>query len=173
MPDKRLAGQRPFLGYKVKHKEVEIPHLSAYELKLLEKKVLTIDRLSIVKDLFIFSCYTGLAYIDSSMLTPDNIEIGIDGRKWLFKNRQKTDIASRIPLLPAALAIIEKYKDHPKVCLSGKLLPMLSNQKVNAYLKEIADVCGIKKEITFHVARHTFATTALVQERFFIALISP
>ncbi|MEJ7678027.1 MAG: site-specific integrase [Segetibacter sp.] len=93
------------------------------------------------------------------MLTPDNIIIGMDGKKWLVKNRQKTDIASRIPLLPSALAIIEKYRDHPKVCLSGKSLPMLSNQKINAYLKEIADVCGIKKEITFHVARHTFATT--------------
>lgn len=149
----------PFLGYKVKHKDVEIPHLSAHELKLLEKKSFTIDRLSTVKDIFIFSCYTGMAYIDSSMLTPDNIIIGMDGKKWLVKNRQKTDIASRIPLLPSALAIIEKYKDHPKVCNTGKLLPMLSNQKVNAYLKEIADVCGIKKEITFHVARHTFATT--------------
>jgi len=135
----------PFMGYKVKHKDVEIPHLSAYELKVLGNKAFTIDRLAIVKDIFIFSCYTGMAYVDSSMLTPDNIIIGMDGKKWLVKNRQKTDIASRIPLLPSALALIEKYRDHPKVCNSGKLLPMLSNQKVNAYLKEIADVCGIKK----------------------------
>ena len=147
------------MGYKVKHKDVEIPHLSPSELKVLENKTFAIDRLSIVKDIFIFSCYTGMAYVDSSMLTPDNIIVGIDGKKWLAKNRQKTDIASRIPLLPSALALIEKYRDHPKVCNSGKLLPMLSNQKVNAYLKEIADVCGIKKEITFHVARHTFAIT--------------
>lgn len=149
----------PFLGYKVKHQEVNKPPLSAFELKLVEKKVLSIERLSIVKDLFIFSCYTGLAYIDSFTLTPDHIQIGIDGKKWLMKDRQKSDIPSRIPLLPPAIAIIKKYENHPKVCNSGKLLPELSNQKVNAYLKEIADLCGIKKEITFHVARHTFATT--------------
>lgn len=93
------------------------------------------------------------------MAVPDNVEIGIDGKKWLIKKRQKSDIPARLPLLPQALAIIEKYKNHPKVCNSGKLLPMLSNQKVNSYLKEIADSCGIKKELTFHVARHTFATT--------------
>jgi len=149
----------PFLGYKVKNKYVEAPHLSAYELKLLEKKVFTIERLATVKDLFVFSCYTGYAYIDSFMAVPDNVEIGVDGKKWLIKNRQKSDIPSRLPLLPPALAIIEKYKNHPKVCNSGKLLPVLSNQKVNSYLKEIADLCGIKKELTFHVARHTFATT--------------
>lgn len=149
----------PFLGYKLNHKEVEIPHLSTHELKVLENKVFSIERLSNVKDMFIFSCYTGMAYVDSSMLTHDNIVIGVDGKKWLVKNRQKTNIASRIPLLPTALNIIEKYRSQPKVCNTGKLLPILSNQKVNAYLKEIADLCGIKKEITFHVARHTFATT--------------
>lgn len=149
----------PFLNYKVKHQDVNKPPLSAHELKVIEKKVLSINRLSIVKDLFIFSCYTGVAYIDSFTLTSDHIQIGVDGKKWLMKDRQKSDIPSRVPLLPPALAIIEKYKNHPKVCISGKLLPVLSNQKVNAYLKEIADVCGIKKELTFHVARHTFATT--------------
>ena len=100
-----------------------------------------------------------MAYADSAKLTPANIEIGIDGKKWLSKNRQKTNVPSRVPLLPQALAIIVKYKDHPKVCNSGKLLPVLSNQKVNSYLKEIADTCGFQKNITFHVARHTFATT--------------
>jgi site-specific recombinase XerD len=149
----------PFFGFKVKHKDAEIPHLSSAELKILEEKTFSIDRLTHVKDIFLFSCYTGLAYADSAKLTPTNIEIGIDGKRWLSKNRQKTNVLSRIPLLPQALDIIEKYKDHPKVCNSGKLLPVLSNQKVNSYLKEIADSCGFQKNITFHVARHTFATT--------------
>lgn len=149
----------PFFGFKVKHKDAEIPHLSASELKILEDKTFSIDRLTHVKDIFLFSCYTGMAYADSAMLTPANVEIGIDGKRWLSKNRQKTNVPSRVPLLPQALAIIEKYKDHPKVCNSGKLLPVLSNQKVNSYLKEIADTCGFQKNITFHVARHTFATT--------------
>ena len=100
-----------------------------------------------------------MAYADATRLTSANIEIGIDGKRWLSKNRQKTNVPSRVPLLSQALSIIEKYKDHPKVCNSGKLLPVLSNQKVNSYLKEIADACGFKKNITFHVARHTFATT--------------
>jgi site-specific recombinase XerD len=149
----------PFLGFKVKHKDADIPHLSAAELKIMEDKIFTIDRLAQVKDIFLFSCYTGLAYADSARLTQANIEIGMDGKKWLSKNRQKTDVPSRLPLLSQALAILDKYKDHPKVCNSGKLLPFLSNQKANAYLKEIADACGIRKNITFHVARHTFATT--------------
>ena len=149
----------PFIGFKVKHKDAEIPHLSDAELKILEEKEFEIDRLEHVKDIFLFSCYTGFAYADAAKLTPTNIEIGIDGKKWISKNREKTNVSSRIPLLPQALAIIEKYKDHPKVSNSGKLLPVLSNQKVNSYLKEIADSCGFQKNITFHVARHTFATT--------------
>lgn len=151
--------KNPFLAYKVKHIDPDIPHLTEHELATLEAKEFTNERLSLVKDLFVFSCYTGLAYVDASKLTKDNIHIGIDKNKWIMKNREKTDVASRVPLLPPALAIIEKYKDHPKNCNAGTLLPVLSNQKINAYLKEIADVCGINKEITFHVARHTFATT--------------
>jgi integrase len=84
---------------------------------------------------------------------------GVDGSFWIFTNRQKTDTSSRIPLLPPAQAIIEKYKDFPGCCDSGHVLPVLSNQKMNAYLKEIADCCGISKNLTFHIARHTFATT--------------
>jgi site-specific recombinase XerD len=92
-------------------------------------------------------------------LTPDDLIKGIDGEIWIFTIRTKTDIASRIPLLPPALAIIEKYKDNPLVKSKGKILPTLSNQKMNAYLKEITACCGIKKDLTFHCARHTFATT--------------
>lgn len=111
------------------------------------------------RDIFLFSCCTGLAYIDTQKLTHENINLGLDGNKWIFTKRQKTKTTSNIPLLPQAEDIIEKYKEH-KTCLnSGKLLPVLSNQKMNAYLKEIADLCGINKELTYHIARHTFATT--------------
>jgi site-specific recombinase XerD len=149
----------PFARYKVKHIDPQVPYLSADELQRVENKVFAIERLALVKDLFLFSCYTGLAYIDAACLTPDHLVVGVDGKQWINKNRQKTDVSSRIPLLSPALAILEKYKDHPQTSSSGRLLPMMSNQKVNAYLKEIADLCGIKKEVTFHVARHTFATT--------------
>jgi len=92
-------------------------------------------------------------------LTLDNISIGINGHSWIYTHRQKTETASRIPLLEIPAEIIEKYSNHPRCVNEKKLLPVLCNQKVNAYLKEIADVCGIKKELTFHIARHTFATS--------------
>ncbi len=149
----------PFFGYKMTQKEVIRQYLTETELKTLADKKFVIDRLSQVRDVFLFSCYTGLAFIDVFQLTPDNIGIGVDGNQWIFTSRQKTDTPSRIPLLPQAKAIIEKYKDHPKCINENKVLPILSNQKMNAYLKEIADMCEINKPLTFHIARHTFATT--------------
>ena len=107
----------------------------------------------------IFSCYTGLAYIDVMRLTPDNIRIGMDGEKWLFTQRQKTLNPVRVPILDKAQEIIDKYKNHPRSKVNGTLFPNISNQKLNSYLKEIADLCGITKNLTFHLARHTFATT--------------
>ena len=149
----------PFSNYKAKVKEVVRDFLSEAEIEQMINKEFVSDRLEIVRDIFVFSCFTGLAYIDVKQLTLDNISLGIDGDKWIFKNRQKTDTASKIPLLPMAQEIIDKYTEHP-VCKNEKrLLPILTNQKMNAYLKEIADVCGIKKDLTFHIARHTFATT--------------
>jgi integrase len=156
---KNWLQKHPFLGYKLKTKQTERPYLSEIELKNLEAKEFTIERLAHVRDMFVFSCYTGLAFVDVSNLTKDSITIGIDGERWIYTSRQKTKTSSRIPLLPPALAIIEKYKDHPQACNKMKLLPIPSNQKANAYLKEIADLCEIKKQLTFHVARHTFATT--------------
>ena len=133
--------------------------MSTEEIETMMNKKFVSNRLEIVRDIFVFSCFTGLAYIDVKQLTPNHISFGIDGDKWIFKNRQKTDTASKIPLLPIALSIVNKYASHP-ICLNeDRLLPILSNQKMNAYLKEIADVCGINKELTFHIARHTFATT--------------
>ena len=129
------------------------------ELQAIQEKDFSITRLDHIRDIFIFSCYTGLAYVDIKNLTTNNIAIGIDGKKWIYTHRQKTKTPSRIPLLPPALSVIEKYSGHPVTLANKRLLPVPSNQKVNAYLKEIADVCGINKDLTFHCARHTFATT--------------
>jgi len=149
----------PFAKYKQHFDKVERFYLTKEELSAIEKKKFTIERLQMVKDLFLFSCYTGLAYIDTMNLTAGNIVKGIDGNDWLFTRRQKTDTDVRIPLLPQAEELIKKYQDHPKAINHGTLFPVISNQKTNAYLKEIADLCNINKAITFHIARHTFATT--------------
>jgi site-specific recombinase XerD len=149
----------PFVNYKSKMKEVIREFLTEKEVEDIINKEFASERLELVRDIFIFSCFTGLAYIDVQQLTTDNIALGIDGDKWIFKNRQKTDTASKIPLLPMAQEIINKYENHPVCKNENRLLPILSNQKMNAYLKEIADVCGINKDLTFHIARHTFATT--------------
>jgi site-specific recombinase XerD len=149
----------PFAKYKQHFDKVERFYLTKEELSAIEKKKFTIERLQMVKDLFLFSCYTGLAYIDTMNLTAGNIVKGIDGNDWLITSRQKTDTNVRIPLLPQAEELIKKYQDHPKAINHGTLFPVISNQKTNAYLKEIADLCNINKAITFHIARHTFATT--------------
>lgn len=149
----------PFVKYKAKLKEVERAFLSEEELQTILDKEFAKERLNQVKDIFLFSCFTGLAYSDVKKMSYENIATGIDGEKWLFINRTKTDTTSRVPLLPTALAVLDKYKEHPICRNQKKLLPVLSNQKMNSYLKEIADVCEIPKELTFHIARHTFATT--------------
>jgi site-specific recombinase XerD len=149
----------PFVNYKAKIREVEREFLSQEEIQTIYAKEFITERLNQVKDIFIFACFTGLAYIDVKQLTLSNISIGIDGGKWIFTHRKKTETASRIPLLPIPQELIQKYADHPQCINENKLLPVLSNQKMNSYLKEIADVCGIQKDLTFHIARHTFATT--------------
>lgn len=149
----------PFINYKSKVKEVVREYLDENEIETIVNKDLHVERLGVVRDIFIFSCFTGLAYIDVKQLSADNISIGIDGEKWIFKDRQKTDVESRIPLLPIALEILKKYENHPLCINQNKLLPILTNQRMNSYLKEIATLCKINKELTFHIARHTFATT--------------
>ena len=151
--------KNPFANYKSKVKEVERVYLSEGEIQNIINKDFKTERLSLVRDIFLFSCFTGLAYIDVKNLTKSHISIGIDGDKWIFTHRQKTESASKIPVLPVTQMIIDKYADHPQAINEEKLLPILSNQKMNAYLKEIAGVCEIEKELTFHIARHTFATT--------------
>ena len=149
----------PFVNYKITPKLVDRTFLSEAELETLVNKELKVERIALVRDIFVFSCYTGLSYIDVANLTPNQIAVGMDREKWIFTSRQKTNTPSHIPLLPPAMAIINKYKDHPVAVNKGRLLPILSNQKMNAYLKEIADICELNKELTFHMARHTFATT--------------
>jgi site-specific recombinase XerD len=151
--------RNPFANYKSKVKEVERVYLSEEEIQSITNKDFKNERLSLVRDIFLFSCFTGLAYIDVKNLTKSHISIGIDGDKWIFTHRQKTETASKIPILPVTQMIIDKYENHPQSKNQEKLLPILSNQKMNAYLKEIAGVCKIDKELTFHIARHTFATT--------------
>jgi site-specific recombinase XerD len=151
--------KNPFINYKGKIVEVERAFLSMEEIETMLNKVFVSDRLNLVKDIFLFSCFTGLAYSDVKKLSRKNIAIGVDGDRWIYINRTKTDTRSNIPILPIASFLLEKYEDHPQVVNQEKLLPILSNQKMNSYLKEIADACEINKELTFHIARHTFATT--------------
>lgn len=149
----------PFVRFKSSFEKKRREFLSENELKLLEGFQSSVDRLNIVRDLFLFSCYTGISYVDLNSLTQDNIVLDIDGNQWIETKRKKTKTFLRIPLLSQAKYLINLYKNHHRAVASNTLFPSLSNQKLNSYLKEIADLCGIKKNLTFHVARHTFATT--------------
>lgn len=149
----------PYLNYKPKTKAVHREVLTSEELAMLTKKELPVERLQAVRDTFVFCCYTGLAYVDAFKLKRSELIRGIDNNLWIHTHRQKTDTLSRIPILPIALEIMERYKEHPSCEINDTVLPLLTNQKMNAYLKEIATICGIRKPLTFHIARHTFATT--------------
>jgi site-specific recombinase XerD len=148
----------PFYEVKLKLKDSPRPYLTQEEIDAIIKLENLFPRVEIVRDIFIFSCYTGLAYIDVQKLTTENIRPGVEGKLWIFTKRQKTDVTSNIPILSQAQVIIDKYSDTVQF-RKGKLLPILSNQKMNAYLKEIADLAKINKVLTYHVARHSFATT--------------
>lgn len=152
----------PFELFKCTNKKTRREFLDQEELDILYQKEFTIKRLEEVRDCYLFSCYTGYAYSDAAALTPDDVAIGIDGEKWIIRNRKKTGTTENVPLLPVPQEIIEKYKNHPYCKTHNKLLPMNSNQRYNAYLKEITALCGIKKNLTTHTARHTFATTVLL-----------
>jgi len=149
----------PFVRFKPTMEKTEREFLTESELKSIEDLSPSIERLSVVKDLFVFSCYTGVSYADMIKLTHNNLVPGIDGNQWIMANRNKTGTPFKIPLLPKSENLIAKYQNHPRTQNSGKILPNLSNQRLNSYLKEIADLCGINKNLTFHMARHTFATT--------------
>ncbi|HEY2583242.1 MAG TPA: site-specific integrase [Mucilaginibacter sp.] len=151
--------QNPFINFKFSARAKERTFLTQQELDSITNKKFSVERLSQVRDIFVFCCYTGLCYADVQKLKRSEIAMGIDGEKWIFTSRKKTNTSSRIPLLPVALEILNRYQDHPQCENKNLLLPVLSNQKMNAYLKEIADLCNVIKHLTFHLARHTFATT--------------
>lgn len=164
--------KNPFDQFKMGYKLHDRIYLSKEELGLIEAKQFRLERLAIVKDLFLFQCYTGLAYADMFKLTGREVTTGIDGNKWIITKRKKTDVRSSIPLLSKALQVIEKYNPEYRDNPDTKLLPVFSNQKFNAYLHEIADVCGIKKNLTSHVGRRTFATTVALANGVSIETIS-
>jgi site-specific recombinase XerD len=149
----------PFKSYKITTRETHRNFLMRDELETLREKKIRVQRLDQVRDIFLFSCYTGLSYSDVMSLSPNDISIGIDGEQWIFTKRTKTETTTRVPLLPTARSIIEKYSTRADIINSERVLPKLTNQRLNSYLKELGDICGFKKELTFHCARHTFATT--------------
>jgi site-specific recombinase XerD len=151
----------PIVNYKIRLNKVDRGYLTKEELELIFKKKIEIPRLEHVRDIFVFSCFTGLAYIDGSNLKESNIRTSVDGNLWIMTKRQKTDVNSNIPLLDVPKMILAKYKGKLP---EGKILPISSNQKMNAYLKEIGDMCEIQKNLTFHLARHTFATTITLSQ---------
>jgi site-specific recombinase XerD len=159
--DNRWVTHNAFNGYRISLKEVERGYLIQEEIDKLLVKHFPIPRLELTKNLFIFSCYTGLAYIDVSNLKRKHIELKYAGNNRIIKiKRAKTGVESIIPLFRPAEDIIHKWNPNwEKLSAEENLLPKLSNQKLNSYLKEVADICGITKNLTFHIARHTFATT--------------
>jgi len=160
--DLGLILSNPLAAFKCSYQHPDRDKLTMDEITILRNKDL-VARLDTTRDVFLFCCFTGYAYLDVYNLTPQNIITGIDGNKWIIKAREKTKSLEQIPLLPVALGIVEKYKDHPACINRNTLLPVNSNQRYNGYLKEIADICGIKKHLTTHTARHTFATTVTLE----------
>ena len=150
--------KNPFVNIRFHEQEVHKEFLTKEELETLRTKKFDIPRLDLVRDVFLFQCWTGLAFIDVSELTEEHIIPDNEGNLWIRKARQKTKVMCNIPLLDVPLQILDKYKDHPFCQKKGTLLPVLANQKMNSYLKEISDCCGIKKNLTTHTARHTFST---------------
>ena len=151
--------KNPFIGYKSKIEKIDVRFLTNQQLKKIQSKEFISQRLCIVKDIFVFCCFTCLAYIDIKNLTKQKICVGIDGGLWIKTKRGKTKIEVSIPLLSEAQEILKRYEEHPKCIDQNIVLPVLSNQKINEYLKEIGALCEIDFDITFHTARHTFATT--------------
>ena len=160
----------PFAKFNLKFKKSERAYLNDNELHTIEDHHFDRVTLEQTRDVFVFSCYTGLSWIDVKNLNRDHIVTGFDGRKWIFTAREKNDIPVKIPILPTAHKILSKYSE--KMRYANSLLPVYSNQKINDYLKEIAEKTDIKKKLTFHVARHTFATTVTLSKGIPIETVS-
>jgi len=161
----------PFATIKFHFDEVDMDFLTEEELDTVLKKQFTIERIQQVKDVYLFCCFTGLAFVDVKNLSYSEIE-DINGKLWIKKRRQKTKNWCNIPLLEPAVQIMNKYKNHPVCIKNNRVLPVLTNQKMNAYLKEIADLCGIDKKLSTHTARHTFATTVTLSNHVSIEVVS-
>ena len=151
----------PFAQVHFHFEPVEREFLEKQELKAMLNKEITITRLAQVRDIFCFCCLTGLAFTDVQQLKAEHLVVDIHGKIWIRKARQKTKNMCNIPLLDEAQKILDRYRDHPYCQTRGVLLPVCSNQKMNSYLKELADICGIRKNLSTHCARHTFATLTL------------
>lgn len=149
----------PFALYVLKYEEFDCPFLEQFELDAMVKLSISEKSMRLVRDVFVFSCYTGLCYIEVKNLNKKSMATGIDGEKWIMVRRQKSNTPVKLPLLDEAKAILEKYADYPCEQNNYSLLQVFSDQKINGYLKKIAKLCEIDKNLTFHVARHTFATT--------------
>ena len=161
----------PFKLFKGKITKTQKKPLTKAEMRILENKDFENERLSTIRDIFLFQCYTGLAYIDAFQLKKHDIKEGNDGRLWIMSFRQKSKSVTDIPLLPKALEILNKYKSHP-VCLQrNAVLPVKSNQKMNAYLKEIAAICNIGSTLNTHKARRTFASTVTLNNGVPISIV--
>lgn len=154
-----LISHNPYSSFKVSRNETHRDYLTIQELEQIRNKQINTFRMETIRDIFIFACYTGLGYAELKKLNNTHIQQGNDGGEWIVIDRTKTDIRCRIPLLPQVKAILQKYENFPLTQNSWKLLPVHSNQKMNEYLKELAGICGISKNLTMHVARHTFATS--------------
>jgi integrase/recombinase XerD len=155
--------QDPFIDYKLSFKRYKRKKLDLTELTKIEKQIFSNQSIAYVKDLFLFSCYTGLAYADVMALKPENLEKDSEAKLWCKIYRQKSDEFAAVPLLSIAIEIIQKYADHPKALNRGTVFPYTSNQEVNRCLKIIGEVCGITKYMSFHLARHTFATAVTLK----------
>ncbi|WP_320168125.1 site-specific integrase [Mangrovibacterium marinum] len=162
----------PFASYKFKLLPVDAVYLTSKELEIIRSKKISVERISQVRDVFIFCCFTGLAFSDVKTLKKEHVSKDSDGIDWIHKKRKKTNQMSTIYLFDAAKEILRKYENHPEVIKEGMLLPVISNQKMNAYLKEIADLCGIQKSISTHTARHTFATTVTLENNIPLEVVS-
>ncbi|NRT14943.1 integrase [Flavobacterium sp. 28A] len=161
--DNEVILKDPFKNFKGKKSKIIKKPLSTQELYELERHYFSTERLNVVRDVFVFQCYTGLAYIDVYQLKKTDIKVGIDKQAWIMSERQKTGSSTNVPLLPQALKIIEKYKDHPLCLQRGTVLPVASNQKMNEYLKEIALLCAFPFTLNTHMARRTFGSTVTLQ----------
>ena len=152
----------PFILYDKKIKVKAAIYLNEEELTAIENLEFTTKRLDVVRDIFIFGCYTGYAPVDIQKLSHADIVRQSDGLDWIITNRTKTGVQSNVPILPKAKEIIEKYKNHPECSESEFLLPRRSNQKMNMYLKEIAEMVGLTKKLSSYASRHTYAVTVIL-----------